>query len=90
MVKRWQDAEGIHLDLRGLEPPDPMVAILGEIDAGASEPVIALMDREPIFLYPELVERGWDWRVAQETPPHDLGGEDPAYVMVFTPLAETV
>lgn len=80
MDKRWTDSDGVHLDLRGLEPPGPMVAILGEIDCGATGPVIAYMDREPIFLYPELEERGWTWdaRFKQGT---DAPGDAPVVVV---------
>jgi hypothetical protein len=56
----WHTAEGIHIDVRGLEPPDPMVAILRLIDEDPDRSVIiAHLDREPIFLYPELEDRGW-------------------------------
>ena len=51
-----------HLDLRALEPPQPAVAILTLIDRpDAGDVVIARLPREPVFLYPELVERGWSW-----------------------------
>ncbi len=57
----------VHLDLRGMEPPRPMIAILRLIDQAApSDPVIVALDREPIFLYPELVERGWAWTVLDD------------------------
>jgi hypothetical protein len=50
----------MHLDVRGLEPPEPMVAILRLIDGGEIENVLIVhLDREPVFLYPELDERGW-------------------------------
>lgn len=65
MIKRWHDEEGLHLDLRGLEPPQPMVAILSEIESGATGPLILHMDRDPIFLYQELEDRGWSWRQGQ-------------------------
>jgi hypothetical protein len=56
----WQTSYAIHLDVRGLAPPEPMVAILRLIDGGEVENVlIAHLDREPVFLYPELDERGW-------------------------------
>lgn len=47
------------LDVRGLEPPEPMVRILDAFErlpAGAS--LRALTERRPIFLYPELEVRG--------------------------------
>ena len=49
-----------HLDVRGLPAPQPMVAILSccaQAPAGAS--LVVSLDRDPVFLYPELAERGW-------------------------------
>lgn len=63
MTRKWQEPNGLHLDLRGLEPPEPMVAILREIDGGATGPLIVHMDREPVFLFQDLVERGWGWDI---------------------------
>lgn len=54
------------MDVRGLEPPEPMVEILGLIDSGqAGTVLIAHLDREPIFLYPELDDRGWAHEVME-------------------------
>ena len=58
--QRWVDAEGTHLDVRGMEPPAPLVAILTLVEA--SDPatvVIVHHDRDPVLLYPELAEIGW-------------------------------
>ena len=33
-TEMWRTSEGFHLDVRGLEPPQPMVKILGLIDSG--------------------------------------------------------
>jgi len=50
----------VHIDVRGLDPPGPMVAILRLIDAAAPDAaVIVHHDRDPQMLYPELAERGW-------------------------------
>lgn len=68
----WRTADAVHIDVRGLEPPEPMVMILGLIDGETGSPVIAHLDREPIFLYPELDERGW----GHEIIPSECG--DPA------------
>lgn len=58
--KQWQDAEGLHIDVRGLEPPQPMLAILKLLESGAvTTGIIVHHEREPVFLYPELAERGW-------------------------------
>lgn len=50
------------IDNRGLQPPEPMVRILsqlGELEEG--QELVALMDREPLLLYPELERRGFTW-----------------------------
>ena len=58
--RRWLGADGLHLDVRGLECPEPMVAILALID-GIDPPdtLLVHIDQDPVFLYPELAERGW-------------------------------
>ena len=56
----WRTADGIHLDLRGMQPPEPMVTVLRAIESGEVDSVlVGHFDGEPIFLYPELEERGW-------------------------------
>jgi hypothetical protein len=56
----WREDGIAHIDVRGLEPPQPMVAILALIEAeGTGDTVIVHHEREPLFLYPELDERGW-------------------------------
>lgn len=58
---RWRDGQGEHIDVRGLAPPQPLVAILRLLhelgDSGVA--VIVHHDRDPALLYPELAERGW-------------------------------
>jgi hypothetical protein len=62
----WRTAEAVHIDVRGLDPPEPMVEILRLIDGGPIEDVlVAHLDREPIFLYPELGDRGWSHEVME-------------------------
>lgn len=63
MTRRWSEDDGVHLDLRGLEAPQPAVAILREIDGGCEDHLTVHMDREPLFLFGELTERGWSWRI---------------------------
>ncbi len=71
--RTWQTPEALHVDLRGLEPPEPMVEILRMIDGGeASSVIIGHFDREPIFLYPELEDRGW----SHELIASSCGGPD--------------
>ena len=69
-VALQQRADGLHIDLRGLAPPRPLLAVLrllnGLEDGG---PVVAQFDRDPVYLYPELAEIGWTAeRQAGETP----------------------
>ena len=49
----------IVLDVRGLEPPQPMVRVLEEIDRlGPGTELEVRHERRPMFLYPQLDERG--------------------------------
>lgn len=58
--RRWTAADGTHIDVRGLAPPEPLVAIVALIDSlGDATPVIVHHDRDPVMLYGELAERGW-------------------------------
>lgn len=51
----------MHVDVCGLAPPQPVVTILGLIDSGKAGATLTVhLDCEPIALYPELEERGWD------------------------------
>jgi len=48
------------LDVRGLEPPQPMVRVLQEIDRlGPGAELEVRHDRRPMFLYPQLDEAGF-------------------------------
>jgi len=71
--RTWRADGAVHVDVRGLEPPEPMVAILQAIDSGEADTVlVAHLDREPIFLYPELEDRGW----SHEVLPPSCGSPD--------------
>ncbi len=59
----WREEDGLHIDVRGLAPPEPMIHILQLIDSRAANVVIAHLDREPIFLYPELSDRDCSYEV---------------------------
>jgi hypothetical protein len=45
-------------DLRGLDPPEPLLRILERIDSGAG-PHVFLLAREPLPLYPLLAAARW-------------------------------
>jgi uncharacterized protein (DUF2249 family) len=48
------------IDVRGLEPPQPMVAVLEALDGmGAADRLEVIHSRRPVFLYPQLDERGF-------------------------------
>lgn len=48
------------IDVRGLEPPHPMVRVLERLDQlGAGQELLVVHDRRPVFLYPQLEERGF-------------------------------
>jgi uncharacterized protein (DUF2249 family) len=48
------------LDVRGLEPPGPMVQILERLEKlGPGQRLVVLHERRPMFLYPQLDERGF-------------------------------
>ncbi len=52
-------APAMHLDNRGLEPPEPMMRILEALETLAPGEVLAAVnEREPVFLFPELAARG--------------------------------
>ncbi len=58
--KSWQASDGLHIDTRGLAPPDPMVAVLWHIEQPNQRgPITAYFDRDPVHLFAELAERGW-------------------------------
>ena len=58
--RRWVDEDGIHIDVRGLSAPGPLVAILTLVQSvHDATPVIMHHVRDPVMLYPELAELGW-------------------------------
>lgn len=65
-----RDQDGLHIDVRGLAAPLPMLAILRLVSAvEPAERIIVHHDRDPVFLYPELAELGWQ----ADTVPGDPG-----------------
>ncbi|OWT55287.1 DUF2249 domain-containing protein [Candidimonas nitroreducens] len=61
------------MDVRELDPPEPMVNILATIEGMADGQVLAaLLNREPLFLLPELAKRGHQWRGGFEADTYKL------------------
>ncbi|GMQ89167.1 MAG: hypothetical protein BMS9Abin09_0628 [Gammaproteobacteria bacterium] len=51
------------LDVRGLEPPEPLERILGELDLLQSDEQLDVTHwREPLLLYPILAEKAWQYK----------------------------
>jgi uncharacterized protein (DUF2249 family) len=49
-------------DFSELDPPQPMVRILSELETMSPGDVLfAVLAREPLFLFPELTKRGHKW-----------------------------
>jgi hypothetical protein len=58
--RQWVESDGVHVDVRGLPPPQPMTAILSLVASiRDATPVVVHHDRDPLYLYPELAEIGW-------------------------------
>ena len=47
------------MDLRGLEPPQPLLAILDALEHAGAGPHAFRLAREPYPLYPILAAEGW-------------------------------
>jgi len=51
------------LDVRGLEPPEPLERILSELDSLQSDEQLDVTHwREPLLLYPILAEKAWQYK----------------------------
>jgi hypothetical protein len=57
------------IDVRGLEPPQPMLRILQALDRlGPDAPLVVRHDRRPILLYPLLEDRGFAHETDEPEP----------------------
>lgn len=55
------------LDVRGLLPPEPLERTLAALEAlPAGEALVQVNERVPIFLLPELEERGYTYRLGHD------------------------
>jgi hypothetical protein len=59
-AREWSEDGVPHIDVRGLAPPQPLVTILRRVQ-GEDVPVRLVVhhDRDPVMLYPELAQIGW-------------------------------
>lgn len=59
----------VPLDVRGLEPPQPMVRVLERLQTlGADEELLMIHDRRPMLLYPQLDARGFLHETSEVAP----------------------
>ena len=65
----WIYPDRVGLDVHGLEPPMPMVRVLEELDRLAPGQRLEVRhDRRPVFLYPQLDERGFAHETDEPEP----------------------
>jgi uncharacterized protein (DUF2249 family) len=62
-------ARATTIDVRGLEPPEPMVQVLEAIERlEAGDTLVVIHERRPVFLYPQLEERGFRHETEEVAP----------------------
>ena len=75
-VRLWRGEDGLHVDVRGLPCPDPMVTLLRLIDGGkAGGGLLAHLSQEPLLLYPQLDARGWGYRLRAASGAAEADGD---------------
>jgi uncharacterized protein (DUF2249 family) len=61
--------ETLRVDVRGLEPPLPMLRILELLDRlSPGQRLVVTHERRPVLLYPQLEERGFAHQTKQAEP----------------------
>jgi len=68
--KAEDQGELVFLDVRGLEPPEPMIKVMEALNMlRQGQTLIVQHHRRPMFLYPKLDERGYE-HVTEEIGPN--------------------
>ena len=63
------DLKWITLDCSQIEPPEPMLRVLEQLDCLKPGEGIKMLHRmKPRLLFPKLLERGWNFCVLEHTP----------------------
>ena len=63
------DLKWITLDCSLMEPPEPMLRVLEQLDRLQQGEGIKMLHRmKPRLLFPKLHVRGWNFRVLEHTP----------------------
>jgi uncharacterized protein (DUF2249 family) len=59
----------VTIDVRGLEPPHPMVRVLERLESlGPGQVLEVIHERRPLFLYPQLDDRGFSHETDEPQP----------------------
>lgn len=70
--REWVDAGVVHLDVRALGAPHPLVAILQRVRGlGSGQELVVHHHRDPLMLYPELEAIGWE-ALPLDAPPGEV------------------
>ena len=65
--RRRNDEPALVLDVRGLQPPEPLERTLEALDGmPAGRTLLQINDRVPAFLLPLLDERGYRYRIGED------------------------
>ena len=63
------DVKWITLDCSLMEPPEPMLGVLEQLDRLQPGEGIKMLHRmKPRLLFPKLHERGWNFQIIEHTP----------------------
>jgi len=63
------DRDTLVVDVRGLDPPEPMVRVLERLDAlRPGQRIVVLHERRPMLLYPQLEDRGFTHETEELEP----------------------
>jgi uncharacterized protein (DUF2249 family) len=69
LLQALEAATTVTLDVRGLEPPQPLVRVLDRLETlGAGDRLAVVLDRRPMLLYPQLEARGFAHATDEATP----------------------
>ncbi len=56
----WREGMVTHVEVRNMMPPGPLTTVLRLVESGETDEILVHHDRDPILLYSELAERGWE------------------------------
>lgn len=63
------EADGLHLDVRDLPAPRPMLEVLAVLDGGAHHDALVVhVPQVPVHLITELEDRGWTYEILSDEP----------------------